>query len=49
MNARLAIRRKTIGADSPCFIIAEAGVNHNGSPRLAHAMIDLAAEAGVTR
>ena len=46
MNARLAIRRKTIGADSPCFIIAEAGVNHNGSPRLAHAMIDLAAEAG---
>jgi N,N'-diacetyllegionaminate synthase len=29
------------------FIIAEAGVNHNGSPERAKAMIDAAAEAGV--
>ena len=31
---------------SRCFIIAEAGVNHNGSPALARQLIDAAAEAG---
>jgi N-acetylneuraminate synthase len=30
-----------------CFIIAEAGVNHNGSVDLAHELIDAAAHAGV--
>ena len=30
----------------PVYIIAEAGVNHNGSPELARALIDAAAEAG---
>jgi N-acetylneuraminate synthase len=29
-----------------CFIIAEAGVNHNGSPELARQLIDAAADAG---
>ena len=29
-----------------CFIIAEAGVNHNGDPGLAERLIDAAAEAG---
>lgn len=29
-----------------CFIIAEAGVNHNGTPELAHRMVDVAAECG---
>ena len=29
------------------FIIAEAGVNHNGDPKIAHKLIDLAAETGV--
>lgn len=28
------------------FIIAEAGVNHNGSPELAKKLIDVAADAG---
>jgi len=28
------------------FIIAEAGVNHNGSVNLAHKLIDAAAESG---
>lgn len=28
------------------FVIAEAGVNHNGDPALAHALIDLAADSG---
>lgn len=37
---------RTIGAGEPCFIIAEAGVNHNGSPDTALQMIDAACEAG---
>ena len=35
-----------IGQGNPCFIIAEAGVNHNGDMKLAHKLIDAAAEAG---
>ncbi len=31
----------------PVFIIAEAGVNHNGDLQLAHQLIDVAADAGV--
>ena len=30
-NQRIAIGNRTIGEDQPVFIIAEAGVNHNGS------------------
>ena len=30
-----------------CFIIAEAGVNHNGDIGLAYKLIDAAKEAGV--
>jgi N-acetylneuraminate synthase len=29
-----------------CLVIAEAGVNHNGSVELAHRMVDVAADAG---
>lgn len=28
------------------FVIAEAGVNHNGDPKLAHRLVDIAADAG---
>ena len=35
-----------IGPGNPCFIIAEAGVNHNGDMELAYKLIDAAAEAG---
>jgi N,N'-diacetyllegionaminate synthase len=31
--------------EEPVFVIAEAGVNHNGDPRLAHRLIDAAADA----
>ncbi len=41
------IGNKLVGANQPCFIIAEAGVNHNGSLELARNLIDKAAEAGV--
>ena len=36
----------TIGPGHPCFVIAEAGVNHNGDPALAHRLVDGAAAAG---
>ncbi|MEH1796634.1 N-acetylneuraminate synthase [Nostoc sp.] len=35
-----------IGHEYPCFIIAEAGVNHNGSLDMAKHLIDQALEAG---
>jgi N-acetylneuraminate synthase/N,N'-diacetyllegionaminate synthase len=37
---------RKIGSGYPCFIIAEAGVNHNGDMKLARDLIDAAAEAG---
>ena len=40
------IQNKTIGENSPPFIIAEAGLNHNGSYRLAKKLITLAKDAG---
>jgi N,N'-diacetyllegionaminate synthase len=38
---------RTIGPGHACFIIAEAGVNHNGDGELARRLIDVAAAAGV--
>lgn len=35
-----------VPALTPCLIIAEAGVNHNGSEELAHRLIDAAVAAG---
>lgn len=35
-----------IGWGHPCFIIAEAGVNHNGDIELAKRLVDVAAKAG---
>ena len=40
------IKGRKIGTGNPCFIIAEAGVNHNGSVELAIQMIKAAANAG---
>ena len=36
----------TVSADSSCFVVAEVGVNHNGSEELAHQLILAAADAG---
>jgi N,N'-diacetyllegionaminate synthase len=36
-----------IGRGHPCFVIAEAGVNHNGNLDMALRLVDVAAEAGV--
>lgn len=40
------ICNKIIGDGNPCFIMAEAGSNHNGNMEQAKKMIELAAEAG---
>lgn len=42
----LTLGRRSIGAGQPCYVIAEAGSNHNGDLATAHALIDVAAEAG---
>lgn len=44
---KISIESKTISMSSPTFIIAEAGVNHNGDINLAKKLIDIAAEAKV--
>jgi len=41
----MKIKNKKIGPDSPCFIIAEAGVNHNGKIELAKKLVDTAVDA----
>lgn len=38
--------KRRVSAGDPCYIIAEVGVNHNGSIDLAHKMIDAAKVAG---
>lgn len=42
----IKIGRKNIGEGYPVFIIAEAGVNHNGDINLAKKLIDASQEAG---
>jgi len=44
--AGLTIGGRAIGPGHPCFVIAEAGINHNGDARLAAELVDAAAEAG---
>ena len=44
---QIKIGSRTIGDGYPCFIVAEAGSNHNGSLDQARGLIDIAAEAGV--
>jgi N-acetylneuraminate synthase len=43
---KVRIAGKWIGDGEPCFIVAEAGVNHNGEIRLAKKLIDVAKSAG---
>jgi len=40
------VGNRLIGPGQPCFIVAEAGVNHNGDINLAHRLVDAAAKAG---
>ncbi len=43
---KIKIGKKIVSAGSPCFIIAEAGVNHNGSLQRAKKLVREAARAG---
>jgi len=40
------IGTRKVGAGQPCFVIAEAGINHNGDQALAAELVAAAAEAG---
>ena len=42
----IQIVNKLIGPGQPVFVVAEAGVNHNGDLKIARALIDVAVEAG---
>jgi N,N'-diacetyllegionaminate synthase len=44
--ATVEIAGRAVGPGQPCFVIAEAGVNHNGDPAMARELIRVAAEAG---
>ena len=44
MSKCVKIEGKVIGDGYPCFIIAEIGINHNGSVNLAKKMIDISLE-----
>lgn len=43
--AAIRLADKWIGDNHPCFVVAEAGVNHNGRVEVAKQLIDVAAEA----
>jgi N-acetylneuraminate synthase len=44
---RIKLGERWVGEGEPCFIIAEAGSNHNGLLEQAYRLIDAAVEAGV--
>ena len=47
MNREIHIADRLIGEDHPTFVVAEIGINHNGSVELAKRLIDAALLAGV--
>ncbi len=42
----MRISNHPVGADSPVFIVAEIGANHDGDVSTAHRLVDIAADAG---
>jgi N,N'-diacetyllegionaminate synthase len=46
MSRKIRIAGRVVGEQAPCFIIAEAGVNHNGDINLAKRLVDVAMQAG---
>jgi N-acetylneuraminate synthase len=45
-DERIEIGKKTIGSNFLTYIIAEAGINHNGSMQTAKELIDVAKDSG---
>ncbi len=46
MVAAVEIGNRKVGPNQPIFIVAEAGVNHNGNPETARRLVETAAAAG---
>jgi len=46
MVSAINIAGRQVGSGHPCFIVAEAGVNHNGEVGKARQLIDVAVKAG---
>lgn len=44
--AKMRIGNRWVGEEEPCYVIAEAGANHNRDLDMARELIDVAAEAG---
>ncbi|MCQ2744598.1 MAG: N-acetylneuraminate synthase family protein [bacterium] len=44
--AKVKIANRYVGDSSPCFIVAEIGINHNGSVEQAKKLIDIAVTTG---
>ena len=45
-SSSITIGAREIGAGRPCFVIAEAGINHNGDAKIAADLVEAAAAAG---
>ena len=43
---KINLNKRIISDFDPCFIIAEAGINHDGSIQKAKELVDVAKEAG---
>ena len=46
MEREFKIGERRVGGDAPCFVIAEAGANHNRDLSMARELIDVAVDAG---
>lgn len=46
MGRVIKVEGRLIGDDQPCFIVAEAGINHNGDLEIAKKLVDASKEAG---
>ena len=46
MIAKVRLGDRFVGDGEPCFVIAEIGINHNGSIEIAKKLIDVAVMAG---
>lgn len=46
MSSRITIGDRAVGDEEPTYVIAEAGINHNGSLDRARRLVDAAADAG---
>jgi len=46
MSRRFKVGQRWVGDGAPCYVIAEAGSNHNGNLEQAQALIDVASAAG---